>query len=314
MPPFESLSHDYAHLQDRNGVITSQEKIALETTLPSYEVETYYKEKWNTTLAILQLFDWQIYQKNYDKSSPKHQIFIIKMMTGWLPVYHQLNKMATTKLKCPKCNQEETIPHLFQCQSRTTWANTFMSNLKNFLNKLHTSTTFMEKAIPYFHEMINNSTDFDQFKQFTIFAGLLPIAWKIEATNNDDTEAPDVLTQQQWATKFSAWLTQQGHEVWILRNNQVHNKEEQTTTIHRTLNQKIRRLYTLQDSIGYNDRDIFATPLEDRLGLTEKQKMAWISQTTNTLKVCMAEYQDKMTTGQKDIRQFLISATVKPKK
>ena len=94
----------------------------------------------------------------------------------------------------------------------------------------------MEKAIPHFHEMIHNSTDFDQFKQFTIFAGLLPIAWKHKATLTDDTDAPDDIKQQQWATKFSAWLTQQGHEVWILRNNQIYNNDEQTTTIHRTLN------------------------------------------------------------------------------
>ena len=66
----------------------------------------------------------------------------------------------------------------------------------------------MEKALPHFHEMINNSTDFDQFRQFTIFAGLLPIAWKHEATITEDSDTPEVTKQQQWATKFSARLTQ----------------------------------------------------------------------------------------------------------
>ena len=63
-------------------------------------------------------------------------------------------------------------------------------------------------------------------------------------------------------------------------------------------------LYTLQDAIGYHDRDLFHIPMADRMALTEKQKMTWIEQTTRTMKVSMDEYQQKQTTGQRDIRQF----------
>ena len=66
----------------------------------------------------------------------------------------------------------------------------------------------------------------------------------------------------------------------------------------------IQHLYQLQNEIGYHDRDIFSQPIEDRLQLSEKQKMTWIDQTTQTLKVSMDDYRQKQTHGQKDIRNF----------
>ena len=71
------------------------------------------------------------------------------------------------------------------------------------------------------------------------------------------------------------------------------------------LNQKIHHLYNLQDSMSHHDRDIFQCPLDDRLSLSEKQKTRWIEQTTRTAQKSIAEYREKMNTGQTDIRQFL---------
>ena len=70
------------------------------------------------------------------------------------------------------------------------------------------------------------------------------------------------------------------------------------------LNDKIRHLYTLQNDIGYHDRDLFAQPLEERLRLITHQKMTWLTNTTRTMKVSMEEFEHKQTTGQRDIRQF----------
>ena len=70
------------------------------------------------------------------------------------------------------------------------------------------------------------------------------------------------------------------------------------------LNNKIRQLYELKDSIGYHDQEIFTQPIEERMKLTENQKMRWIEQTTKTMKVSMAEFEEKQKTGQQDIRKF----------
>ena len=68
-------------------------------------------------------------------------------------------------------------------------------------------------------------------------------------------------------------------------------------------------LYTLQTEIGYSDRGIFAQPIEERLQLPTQQKMTWVTNTTRTMQVSMAEFAEKQTTGQRDIRQYFQKST-----
>jgi len=96
-PSYNPPPQDYVHLRDFNGVITSQEKQVLETNWTTYELETYYIQRWQTTATTITQFDWNIYTKNYDRARPTQQTYILKMMTGWLPVFHHLNKMETRK-------------------------------------------------------------------------------------------------------------------------------------------------------------------------------------------------------------------------
>ena len=103
---------------------------------------------------------------------------------------------------------------------------------------------------------------------------------------------------------MSAWLTNQGQELWYARNKTIYDKEDTINHMEKQLNMKIRQLYELQNSIGYHDRDIFSQPIEDRLSLSAKQKMNWIEQTTKTMKISSEDYEDKQTSGQRDIRQF----------
>ena len=105
-------------------------------------------------------------------------------------------------------------------------------------------------------------------------------------------------------TKIQRMAIHTRYEAWMLRNNQIHKEDGKTSTIHTYLNQKIQQLYKLQGEIGYHDRDIFHQPIEDRLNLSEKQKMTWIEQTTKTIKVSMEDFRQKQTHGQKDIRKF----------
>ena len=93
-------------------------------------------------------------------------------------------------------------------------------------------------------------------------------------------------------------MISQGIELWHIRNNKLYNNDDLANHMAKILNDKIRQLYQLRNSIGYQDQDIFAQALEDQLKLSEKQKMTWIAQTTKTLKVSMAEYEEKQTTGQ----------------
>ena len=108
---------------------------------------------------------------------------------------------------------------------------------------------------------------------------------------------------QLWALKLSKWFTQQGFDIWILRNQQVHDKDD-TTPLHQRLNHQIDQLYKLQDDLPATDRTLFDTPIEERYNLPEKFKKTWISETTKTVQTSLKEHQQKMSSGQKDIRTY----------
>ena len=231
---------------------------------------------------------------------------MIKMMTGWLPVKHHLNKMSTESSHCHLCKNDETVAHLFQCQQRKQWQRQLYVQLGQYLNKIHTPTSVCQLITHHVKNIIQNTDDYSHFKHFTIFAGLLPRKWKIEFA---DTTNCTSMQSDTWLKQLGQWLLTQGHELWIQRNNSLHEKEKKRSTMEHHLNQKIRSLYTLQNEIGYHDRAIFETPIEERLNLSHHQKMIWIETTTKTMKVSMEEFQNKKTTGQQDIRQFFTKRT-----
>ena len=177
-----------------------------------------------------------------------------------------------------------------------------MSHTK--LRSLHTPQTLYHIIIQHLQEILEPSTQNNHFFHFTIFAGLLPLQWQ----PTDEITNPSVYHKapHQWTIKFSPWLTKQGHNLWQLRNRQAHDdQDEQVSDL--LLNQKIAKLYRLQDDLSHYDRNIFQQPIEEKYCLTTKQKTEWIEQTTQTVYKCIAEHHQKMTQGQTDIRNFFNS-------
>ena len=220
-------------------------------------------------------------------------------MTGWLPVYHHLNKMMKVQQKCPLCQNNETIAHLFQCHNRQQWQNNFQKHLQQQIQKQHTPQELITTITTKLHSIINDNYQHQHFKHFTIFAGLIPKEW----TNTIRTYNNQMQTKR-WTTQISKWFIQQGHELWTQRNTFIHDKEDQQSTIHQVLNEKIDHIYSLQNEVNYHDQDIFQTPIEERYKLHEHSKRVWIEETMKTIHQCMYEHRQKMTNGQKDIRTY----------
>jgi len=293
-----------AYIRDVHGPVTSNEKILLEQQWASYNLEHYYKQRWQTTTKTLSKMDWQTYSRNFTKSASNIQTYIIKMMTGWLPVYHHLNKMTPNKTKCPICGNDETISHIFTCEGRKLWRVKFSSQLRTQLTTMNTPANLQDKIINHLDQLLNDQQQQYHFKYYTIFAGLLPLRWTNHSQHQTTTGDLTIITSNNWSRKLSLWLTMQGHEAWQARNQQIHAKTTSKSPMTTFLNQKIHHLYQLQYEIGYHDRALFHQPIDDRLALTDKQKMTWIENTTNTMKVSMEDYAIKQKSGQRDIRQF----------
>ena len=116
LPPMDNV-----YLINLEGCVTSNEKQILETNWSLYNIEQYYARRWEISVSQLAQYDWTTYHSIYSTARPSLQVFIIKIMTGWLPVYHHVNKMTASKQYCHQCKKNETIAHLFHCASRQTW-------------------------------------------------------------------------------------------------------------------------------------------------------------------------------------------------
>ena len=94
---------------------------------------------------------------------PTLQGYIIKMMTGWLPVNHHLNKMMSSELHCHLCKNDETIAHLYQCTHRQIWQHTFQQNLNKYLLKIMTQTEVCHTINTHFENIIHNPEVYHHF-------------------------------------------------------------------------------------------------------------------------------------------------------
>ena len=273
----------------------------METIWPTIQLETYYMERWNCHRHYLTTLDWSTYDNIFQTLKPSLQVFSIKTMSGWLPVRHHLNKMTTAQFTCPMCHHDETVPHLFQCSKRKLWQEKFLQQLEEKLVSMKTHLKLRTTITTHYQQLFTDTNTYHHIRQFTVFVGLFPTDWKHQ--HSIDCQGTQN-TMNKWARQLGKWVIHQSHELWLARNTSIHDKDKRHSTMDTILNQKIRHLYSLQEEIGYHDRDMFSHPLEERLKLSYHQKMTWLTQTTKTMKISMEEYAEKKTTGQQDIRKF----------
>ena len=231
MPPNTALPIDGIHLMDMYGKINSKEKQTIETNWNTYNIEQYYIRRWKTTMNILSTLDWTTYNTTYLKLLPPQQTYVIKLMTGWLPVFHNLNKMTPTPRLCPLCQNNKTIPHIYQCKSREKWRQHFNHQLQQHLQHNKTPKDLHEIITQHIHKIFTTNTTTSNFFQYTIFAGLLPNIWKNYIYDDNLTPDKNIQNQTRWANKTSQWFVQRGHELWIARTKEIHSNDDENTTM-----------------------------------------------------------------------------------
>ena len=231
---------DEIHLIDTDGVITNTEKTIIEQRWSLHQLEDYYTNRWQITYDSLAQLDWNLYAKTYSKASTIHQNYMLKMITGWLPVQHHLNKMNSDQKKCHLCNNDETIAHLFQCPSRQQWRTHFNAQLQDQLKKYPPPLETQHHIHQFISDIFHNTTQFQHFHHFKIFAGIFPNSWSIDTSYVTNDSNTSKITH--WQIKLSLWLVHKGHELWTQRNSNLYERNKSSTTMERVLNTKISQL------------------------------------------------------------------------
>ena len=140
--------------------------------------------------------DWNVYHINYKKVTEAQKKFMIKVLTGWLPVYHHLNKMTQEQRLCPLCQQEETISHLFQCRRRNTWKTQFRQSLRTKLQHLDTPQELTNKVMNTIQERLHEDHNTSLY-QYIMFAGLIPRDWAPVTNKSGQPRSPSMVQTSQ---------------------------------------------------------------------------------------------------------------------
>ena len=239
-PNHNIIPRDSVYLSNPDGIITNNEKHLLETSSLTYAIEQYYMDRWSCTISHLTTLDWTTYHAQFQKARPTVRIYMIKMLTGWLPVHYHINKMSSGNTKCHLCQQPETIAHLFQCAHRSKWQRQLYVHLEQYLRKIHMPQPVCKIIMTHVKSIIRKSEEYSHFKHFTMFAGLLPRTWKeLFAANNNNTNQQ----RDKWMKQLSQWLLTNSHDLWLARNNSLHYKEKKTSTMDYILNNKIAYIH-----------------------------------------------------------------------
>jgi hypothetical protein len=124
------------YLRDRNGrYVTSREIRTLRNTLAENELRDYLQRRndWSNETYIS--INWSAYSSASAGLSDNARIFVVKFTHNWLPIGVRERRCSATSDLCRHCNDVETVPHLYRCQSREAWRHRFPIHLNGHLIK-----------------------------------------------------------------------------------------------------------------------------------------------------------------------------------
>jgi hypothetical protein len=127
-------------LRDRNGrYITSREIRTLRTALPENELRDYLQRRNDWSNETCNSINWYAYSSASAGFSDNARTFMVKLTHNWLPIGVRERRCGATSDLCRHCNEVETLPNLYRCQSRETWRLRFLIHLHGHIIETKTA-------------------------------------------------------------------------------------------------------------------------------------------------------------------------------
>jgi hypothetical protein len=129
------------YLRDRNGrYITSREIRTRRNALPENELRNYLQRRNDWSNETYNTINWSAYSSAIAGLSDNARTFVVKLTPHiWLPKRVRERRCSVTSDLCRHCNEVETVPHLYRCQSRETWRQRFLTHLPGHLIETKTA-------------------------------------------------------------------------------------------------------------------------------------------------------------------------------
>jgi zinc-binding in reverse transcriptase len=204
--------------------------------------------------------------------NPSLHRFTTRLLQGHLPTLHLLHQQGrTTSNLCPRCQNEETHNHMFQCSHQEELRKGFLERLDSHLEDHETDpdVTVREEVLectrawlkamqPNFQAQCNQIS----VGIHLLHRGLLGIDWSYR--QQDHYQSNDLpQTEHLWAQNLILFLWEEAFELWAQRNNDIHEPDE--TIKRQDLIQQVEEIYEHEPLTLAQDRDNFCIPLNTQL-------------------------------------------------
>ena len=306
-----------------NGLspLTSNETYTSRWKWSEFQIQDYYCSKFNITLKELHTIDWAQLKQVREKLPTNIQTFSTKYTIDWLPTGSRMETQGEIVTGCIHCGCYETTIHLLQCHRRKEKVYDFIKRYKSFLAKKRTDPEMAITMIYYAASCLQELRDIpipttttynDAVAEQAILGwhNFIKGLWSKKWEHHQYTyEQKQKIKKNNWAHDNITWWINEGHKSWTERNEKLH--EPATILLsrqHEEALEQVKFLYSLENEITHEDRNIFEMDLQTRLKFSTKSLQVWAKHMKGKIQNSIATQIQRIKTGQTTLSSWMTSA------
>jgi hypothetical protein len=201
----------------------------------------------------------------------------------------------------------EDIHHLFACEKKGRWRQSFLANLNDTLRKMNTNPGLKQDITQHINEWFQPEPKSSEPYHF--LQGFVRYEWIDRQQEYERTtrHKRDKKTDEwTWATKLILFMWKELYEVWKTRNEEYHNETGHAMKRERReALEEMQSLYDQQREVGAHDRALlFARPMEEWETHNTKTIKTWNRTHTLLIGQMIREQQNRDKNNTRDIREI----------
>jgi hypothetical protein len=307
-----------AYISIGNKVQSSNEQKLLRWRLSEFKLQDYYSDKFNIKTKNLTCINWAALRLAREKLRPGQRTFSIKHAIGWLATGTRMQIQGRILSACPFCGNDKDTDHLFQCPQKDeqmeATANSFRSYLQEIKTKEIISTALTEgfrnwslgnkPSIEIMdQEIIDAVREQNNIGWNLLVRGFISIKWA--QIQESSAETNENCSGDAWCAKICLWWINKSHEVWTIRNNTLHESDENKNSWKdKETREQVKRMYNCANYMNADDRRIFNVPIEMKLNQSTASLQVWITTMEPIIKICMEKQEISIRNQHRDIRTY----------
>ena len=272
----------------------------------------YYRDKFQITEPVLFSINWAGLRLARQALTPGTMNFSLKYGIDWLATGKQTQRYGNLVNECILCGGEETNIHLLLCPNRVDTMLAAIGQFHAYLIEIKTepgltATIITQLArhlvLPYKPPALTPPTDAiyrnaiaaqNKVSWYRFVRGYLVNDW---ATIQDTYLVKNNSSQlgDSWSAKVSLWWIKKSYEIWMSRNNCIHNQQPGLQNrMEEEILARVQQLYEQADQLPAADREMLDLPLADRLLQPIQTLKRWLDITGPTVNQCIRDFNTRL--------------------